>query len=57
MGGFMGSRRRVSAPPTAILADLGRRVTDANSAVVDAILALPAKLDPLRAAALTALVG
>jgi hypothetical protein len=37
------------------LADLGRRVTDANSAVVDAILALPAKLDPLRAAALTAL--
>ena len=28
------------------LADLGRRVTDANSAVVDAILALPAKLDP-----------
>ena len=36
-------------------ADLGRRVTDANSAVVDAILALPAKLDPLRAAALTAL--
>ncbi len=37
------------------LADLGRRVTDANSAVVDAILALPAKLDPVRAAALTAL--
>ena len=37
------------------LADLGRRVTDANSALVDAILALPAKLDPLRAAALTAL--
>ncbi len=36
------------------LADLGRRVTDANSALVDAILALPAKLDPLRAA-LTAL--
>jgi len=30
-------------------------VTDANSAVVDAILPLPAKLDPLRAAALTAL--
>ena len=37
------------------LAELGRRVTDANSAVVDAILALPAKLDPLQAAALTAL--
>jgi hypothetical protein len=37
------------------LADLGRRVTDADSALVDAILALPAKLDPLRAAALTAL--
>jgi len=37
------------------LADLGRRVTDANSALVDAILALPEKLDPLRAAALTAL--
>ncbi len=30
-------------------------MTDANSAVVDAILALPAKLDSLRAAALTAL--
>ena len=30
-------------------------MTDANSAVVDAILAVPAKLDPLRAAALTAL--
>ena len=30
-------------------------MTDANSAVVDAILALPAKLDPRRAAALTAL--
>jgi len=27
------------------LAELGRRVTDANAAVVDAILALPAKLD------------
>ena len=39
----------------AILAALGRRVTDADAAVVDAILALPAKLDPLRAAALTAL--
>ena len=39
----------------AILAALGRRVTDANSAVVDDILAMPAKLDPLRAAALTAL--
>jgi hypothetical protein len=37
------------------LAELGRRVTDANSAVVDAILALPAKLDPRRAASLTAL--
>jgi hypothetical protein len=36
-------------------AELGRGMTDANSAVVDAILALPAKLDPLRAAALTAL--
>ena len=41
----------------AILAALGRRVTDADAdaAVVDAILALPAKLDSLRAAALTAL--
>ena len=39
----------------AILAALGRRVTDADAAVVDAILALPAKLDPLLAAALTAL--
>jgi hypothetical protein len=29
------------------LAALGRRVTDADAAVVDAILALPAKLDPL----------
>jgi hypothetical protein len=37
------------------LAALGRRVTDADAAVVDAILALQAKLDPLRAAALTAL--
>ncbi len=38
----------------AILAALGRRVTDADAAVVDAIL-LPAKLDPLQAAALTSL--
>jgi len=36
------------------LADLGRSATDANPALVDAILALPAKLDP-RAPALTAL--
>jgi len=46
----MGARRAA-----ANLAELGRRVTDANPAVVDAILALPAKLYPLRAAALTAL--
>ena len=39
----------------AILAALGRSVADADAAVLDAILALPAKLDPLRAAALTAL--
>ena len=45
-----GSRRAA-----ANLADLGRRVTDSNAAVVDAILALPAKLAPLRAEALTAL--
>jgi hypothetical protein len=45
----------VARRAAANLAELGRRVTDANSAVVDAILALPAKLDPLRAAALTAL--
>ena len=37
------------------LAALGRRVTDADAAVADAILALPAKLDLRRAAALTAL--
>ena len=40
--------------PATNLADLGRSATDANPALVDAILALPAKLDP-RAPALTAL--
>ena len=49
--------RRVSgwAPGGRRQVDLGRRVTDANAAVVDAILARPAALDPLRAATLTAL--
>jgi len=46
----VGARRAA-----AILAALGCRVTDTDDAVVDAILALPGKLDPLRAAALTAL--
>ncbi len=45
----------VARRAAANLAELARRVTDANPAVVDAILALPAKLYPLRPAALTTL--